>query len=210
MSKRFSTDDVSVFLYMIPFIGSFVYALYLGVVDRVSSVLSSSIYLTVTRDPFLFLLGTFSVMLGIVFEVSSAAPTERSAKLGSVGKTLQSIAVASFILALACSLYAHGFSNVSAAASDFIAGRFSLVFPLMMVLLSYLITVRINLSSIGTPTFLGIVAMLLVPVSVYEVGKRNTALGLAGALILIIVGLGLFIKSNKKTSDDVKASGVSR
>jgi hypothetical protein len=201
MSKKLSTDDASVFLYMVPFIASAVYALYLGVVNRVSFVLSSSVYLEVTRDPIVFLIGTLSVMLGVALEVSSTGPEERTAKLGSVSNTLQVIAVTSFILAGVCALYAHGFSDVSGAASDFIAGRFSLVFPIMLVLLSFLITARINLGSIGTPSILGIIAMLFVPVSVYEVGKRNTVVGLVAALVLMMAGVGLFLLSNRKASD---------
>jgi hypothetical protein len=207
MSKKFSSDDVSILLYMVPFIASGVYALYLWAVSGISSVLPESVYLTVTRNPILFLVGTFSVLLGVVLEVASAAPSGRPAKLSSVGSTLQNIAVTSFILALVCAFYANGFSNVSGAASDFLTGRFSLVFPAVMVLFSYLVTARFNLVSLGTPTILGIIAMILVPASLYEVGKRSTVLGLAVAFAFMIVGLGLFLMSHRKTADQGKVSG---
>jgi len=210
MSKKASLDDVSVLLYMVPFIASGIYGIYLGVSGKVSFLLSSSVYLAVTRDPIVFLIGTLSVMLGVVLEISSTGPAERPAKLVSVSNTLQIIAAASFTLALVCALYAHGFSDVSAAATDFITGRFSLIFPIIMVLLSFLITARIDLGSVGTPTVLGIVAMLLVPISVYEVGKRSTVLGLAGAVLLMVAGVWLFLVSNRKTPDSDKASDTDR
>jgi hypothetical protein len=201
MSKKVSSDDVSILLYMVPFIASGVYALYLWVGSGISSVLPESVYLTVTRDPILFLVGTFSVMLGVVLEVSSTGPAGRRAKLSSVSNALQTIAVASFVLALVCAFYANGFSNASGAANDFLTGRFTLVFPVLMVLFSYLITARFNLISIRTPTILGIIAMLLVPASLYEIGKRSTVLGLVVALVFMIAGLCLFLVPNRKVTN---------
>lgn len=208
MSKKVSSDDASVLLYMVPFIASGAYALYLWTVSGISSVLPESVYLTVTRDPILFLVGTFSVMLGVVLEVSSTNPAGRPAKLGSVGNTLQYIAAASFILALVCALYANGFSNISGAVSDFLGGSFNIVFPLVIVLFSYLITARFNIASVKTPAILGIIAMLLVPVSLYEVGKRSTFVGLAVAFVFMIAGLGLFLMSNRRVADQDKGSGT--
>jgi len=210
MSKRVSPDDAAVLLYVVPFFASGVYALYLWATGGISSVLPGSVYLTVTRDPILFLVGTFSVMLGVVLEVSSTSPAGRPAKLGSVGGTLQTIAAASFVLAVVCALYANGFSDLSGAMNDFLMGRFDVVFPLVMVLLSYLITARFNLASIRTPVTLGIIAMLLVPASAYVIGKRSTILGLAVAFVFMIAGLGLFLMSDRKVADQDKGSGVSK
>jgi hypothetical protein len=209
MSKKVSLDDASILLYMVPFIASGVYALYLWAASGISSVLPGSVYLTVTRDPILFLVGTFSVMLGVVLEVSSAGPAGRPAKLVSVGNTLQTVAVASFILAFVCALYANGFSDVSGAANDFLVGRFSIVFPVVIVLLSYLITVRFNLVSLRTPTLLGIIAMILAPASLYEVGKRNSSLGLVVAFVFMITGFGLFLMSDRKAADQNRGNARS-
>ena len=206
MSKKVSSDDFATLLYLVPFIASGVYGIYLGVADGVSHVLSSTVYLTVTRDPILFLIGTLSVLLGVVLEVSSTSPAGRPAKLGSVSSSLQVIAAASFVLALVCALYAHGFSDLSAAAHDFVIGRFSLIFPILLVVFSYVITVPFNLSSVGKPAILGIIAMLLVPVSVYEIGKRNALVGLGAALVLLIVGSGFFLMSTKKAPGQDKGS----
>jgi hypothetical protein len=198
MSKKVSLDDASALLYMVPFIASGVYALYLWVASGISSLLPSSVYLTVTTDPILFLVGTFSVMLGVVLEVSSTGPAGRPAKLGSIGSMLQTIAMGSFILALVCAFYAHGFYDISGAASDFLAGRFSIVFPVVMVLLSYLVSARFNLASLRTPTVLGIAAMLLSPALLYAIGRRNSTWGLVVALIFLLAGLGLFLRNSKR------------
>lgn len=210
MSKKVSLDDASVLLYMVPFVASGVYALYLWATSGISSVLPGSVYLTVTRDPILFLVGTFSVMLGVALEVSSTGPAVRTAKLGSVGGTLQTIAAASFILAVVCALYANGFSGVSGAANDYLSGRFDIIFPLVMLLFSFLITARFNLASIKTPVILGVIAMLLVPASAYEIGKRNLDLGLAVAFVFMVAGLGLFLMSDRKVDHQDKGTGTSK
>ncbi|MGD0145345.1 MAG: hypothetical protein ABSB53_00620 [Nitrososphaerales archaeon] len=207
MSKKLSSDDASVLLYMVPFIASGAYALYLWVGSGISLVLPGSVYLTVTRDPILFLAGTLCVMLGVVLEINSTAPAGRPAKLGSVGNTLQTIAVTGFILAFVCALYANGFSDGSGAVNDFLTGRFGLVFPIVMVLFSYLITARFDLVSLRTPTILGIIAMILVPASLYEIGKRSSTLGLAVAFVFMMAGLSLFLMANRKVADQDKGRG---
>jgi len=208
MNKKVSSDDASVLLYAVPFLASGIYALYLWAASGISSVLPGTVYLTVTRNPILFLVGTFSVMLGVVLEVSSTGPAGRPAKLGAVGSTLQTIAAASFILAIVCAFYSNGFSSVSGAADDFLLGRFDLIFPLVMLLFSYLITAHFDIAYVKTPTILGIIAMLLVPASLYELGKRNTIIGLAVGLAFMVAGLSLFLMSDRKVADQRKGRGV--
>ncbi len=201
MSNKGLSQDASALLYLVPFAASGVYALYLWVLGGVSPILPATVYLKVTRDPILFVVGSLSVMLGVAIEVSSTDQAGRSAKLDTLGNTLQSIAAASLILALLSAWYANGFSDVTGAATDFIVGRFGLVFPVVMVLLSYLVTAKFNLGPLRSPMVLGIVAMLLVPVSVYAFGKRNGVLGIALGLLFLVIGLALFLMSSRKRAD---------
>jgi hypothetical protein len=198
MNNRGVINDVSAVLYLVPFIVSGAYGLYLWIAGGITPILPSGVYLTVTRDPIVFVVGSLSVMLAITLDLTSTEPAGRPAMMNSLGNTLQSIAVASLVLALFCAWYANGFTDTSGAATDFIVGRFSLVFPAAMVLLSYLITAKFNLASLLSPKPLGIIAMLLVPVSVYELGKRNTILGLVVALILLVVGVVLLLRNTVK------------
>ena len=209
MNKKVNLDDISVLLYMVPFIASGVYAIYLSVVDKVSYVLSSSTYLTVTRDPNLFLLGTFCVFLGAVIEISSTSFESRTGRIADVGRTLQNISLTSLILAIICVLYANKFTDFSGAANDFVSGKFSFVFPIVMLALSYLVTARFSVGEIKTPSILGIVALLLVPVSLYELGRKNTILGLVTTFILMTIGLGLLLLS-RRSSGGGKTSGEKR
>lgn len=201
MSSKGYSKEVPDILYLVPFLVSGVYGVYLWATNGISIELPSTVFLTVTRDPYVFIIGSFAVMLGMIVEISSAEEAERQARVKSVAGTLQSIAVASLVLALVGALYCNGFLHLSDAATDFIVGRYGVVFPTMMVLLSYLITLQAKVEAVRNPKVLGVIAMLLVPAVVYEVGKRDTAGGLAIALALVIVGMFLFVRNGTKTAE---------
>jgi len=198
VSTRGRAEDFSTILYLVPFIASGVYGLVLWVQNGVSLTLPTSVYLTVTRDPYLFMLGSLSIMLGIIIEVNGTDSGTRPAKLVSLGNTLQSIAAASLILVLLSAWYANGFTDLTGMATDFIVGRYGLVFPAVLVLLSYLLSAQFNLVSLANRKVLAIVAMLLVPVSLYEIGKRDVFAGLLVSLLLLLFGLGAYLVPEKK------------
>lgn len=193
MSTSGRYGDVSAVLYLVPFLASGVYGIYLWFQAGLSYYLPSSVYLSVTRDPYVFMLGSFAIMAGVVLDLRGVDEAQRKAKLTSLGGTLQSIAIASLILVVISAFYANGFTNVGSAASDFIVGRYGLVFPATLVLLSYLVTARFDFSSIAKPRIMGLIALLLVPASIYEVGKHYFAAGLGLALVLMIFGVASFI-----------------
>jgi len=198
VSTRGRAEDFSTILYLVPFIASGVYGLVLWVQNGISLTLPTSVYLTVTRDPYLFMLGSLSIMLGIIIEVNGTDSGARTAKLVSLGNTLQSIAAASLILVLLSAWYANGFTDLTGMATDFIVGRYGLVFPAVLVLLSYFLSAQFNLVSLANRKVLAIVAMLLVPVSLYEIGKRDVFAGLLVSLLLLLFGLGAYLVPEKK------------
>jgi hypothetical protein len=197
MSRNVAGQDASALLYLVPFVASGVYGLVLWARAGLSATLPSTVYLTVTRDPILFALGSFAVMLGLVLDVRSTEPGARTNKVVSLSNTLQSMAIASLVLALISAFYANGF-DVAGAADDFIVGRYDLVFPAVLVLLSYLVSAQFKLESLKNPKTLGIIALLLVPVSIYEIGRRQTFLGLLVAFLLLLVGLAPYVMPGRK------------
>ena len=198
MSTRGRAEDFSTVLYLVPFIASGAYGLALWVQNGVSLTLPTSVYLSVTRDPYLFMLGSLSIMLGIITEVNGTDLAARPAKLISLGNTLQSIAAASLILVLLSAWYANGFTDLTGLATDFIVGRYGLVFPAILVLLSYLVSAQFKLASLANRKVLAIIAMLLVPVSLYEIGRRELVVGLLGALLLLLFGVGVYLLPERK------------
>lgn len=204
MSTRGRYEDVSTLLYLVPIVVPIVYALVLWVQGGISAVLPSSVYLTVTRDPYLFIGVSLAVMLGVIIEVNGTEPAARPAKVASLGGTLQSIAVASLVIVVIGALYANGFTDITGAATDFIVGRYGIVFPAALVLLSYLMTVQFKLPGVTRRQILAAIALLLVPASLYEIGKRETALGVGVSFVLLIIGLVLYLVPEKKPAPPTK------
>jgi hypothetical protein len=199
MSGRTSVGDITALLYLVPFAAAAVYAIVLWVQNGVSLTLPSAVYLTVTRDPSLFIVGFLAVLLGVMMEVRSTEPERRWAKLLSLSNTVQSIAGASLVLVLVCAIYANGL-DLGGAASDFVVGRYGIVFPALLFLLSYLMRVQFQLSAIRSTKFLGIVAMILVPGALYALGKLKSAADLPVALVFLVIGLVLFLWPERKKS----------
>ena len=200
MSLRGRYEDVSTLLYLVPIVVPIAYAIVLWVQGGLSVTLPSSVYLNVTRDPILFIVVSLAVMLGVIIELNGTEPKARPAKLTSLGGTLQSIAVASLVIVVIGALYANGFTDLTGAATDFVVGRYGLVFPAALVLLSYLITVRFKLPGVTRMQAVATVALLLVPVSLYELGKRETAVGIGVAFLLLIIGMALYLSPEKRSS----------
>jgi hypothetical protein len=194
MSSSGFRGDAAALLYLVPFGASAVYGLYLWVRSGISGLLPTSVYLQVARDPYLFIVGSFAVLIGAAVDIGGAEYEERQAKAKSTGSLLQSIAVASLILALGGAWYANGFVHISATVTDFMVARYTVIFPAVLVLLSYFITVQFKFQSLKSPKFIGVILILLVPAVVYEVGRRDTAGGLALALLLVAGGVWLLLR----------------
>lgn len=198
MSRSGYAEDASALLYLVPFALSGIYGLVLWAQSGASLLLPTSVYLTVTRSPYVFVAGTLAILAGVVLETSEIDPQGRQQKLASVGKELQAVAVASLVLVVISAFYANGFLDVSGAASDFMAGRYGLVFPTLMIVLSYLITAKFNFGGLAQRRVLAMVVLLLVPASLYEVGKRSIMVGLAAAFLLLVAGAALLLIPEKK------------
>ncbi|MDA4120819.1 MAG: hypothetical protein OK404_00245, partial [Thaumarchaeota archaeon] len=197
-SSRGRNEDISALLYLVPFVASGVYAIFLWVRAGVTAILPPSVYLTVTRDPILFVVGSLAVLLAVVLEVTSTDSEGRPSKVASVSNTLQSIALASLVLAFLSALYSNGFLDLSGAATDFVVGRYALVFPAVLILFSYLVRAQFRIDALLNRKTLGIVSLLLVPASLYVIGKRQPALGLGVAFVFLLIGIIPFMLPTKK------------
>jgi hypothetical protein len=92
--------------------------------------------------------------------------------------------------------YSNGFTNLSGTVGDFLVGRFSLAFPVVLILLGYLSTVPFKWGAAKNNRIVGIILMLISPPVLYEVGKRNPLVGLGISFLLILAGLYLFLRKS--------------
>jgi hypothetical protein len=86
-----------------------------------------------------------------------------------------------------------------------VVGRYDIVFPTLLFLLSYLMRVRFQFEALLSRKFLGIVAMLLVPGALYALGKLKTVADLPAALLFLAIGLVLLLWPESKASKTEEA-----
>ena len=188
--------DVALLLYAAPFIINFVYAIYLWSGLGFSSTLPQLIFLEVTQNPFIFLAGFAAVAFAVVLDFNDEPADLRRSSLFKLSGRIQAIAALSLVLSLIAAFYAAG-GDPNMTVLNVLGGRYSLVFPALLVFLSFVIlpSVRTQVSSVRN--LLVIVFLVASPVALYELGKRNTIAGLGVGLILILAAAFLLIRTKR-------------
>ena len=185
--------DLAFLLYATPFIINFAYTLYLWASSGISIMLPQLIFLEVTKSPYIFLIGFAAVVFGALLDFNSAAPDRRRNAVFSLSKRLQSIAVLSIVLALVAAWYAADFT-VGGTVFNLLDGRYALVFPALLVFLSFLILPAVRLQGANLKNLLVVLLLIGSPAAVYEIGKANTIAGLGVGVILLFLAVFLLVR----------------
>ena len=187
-----SRRDIPFLLFLVPFVLSGVYALYLWVSTGISPVLPSSVFLEVTESPYVFIVGFLAVIAGASMDIIQAEPSARRATLESESSALQKIALAALVLGGLSAWYSAGF-DPGAAATNFLDGRYVIVFPALLILFSFLFLPAVAIRGVRLRNAVVVVLLLGVPLSVHEVGKLNFFAGMASGLVLLAIALYLYL-----------------
>ena len=188
--------DVALLLYAAPFIINFAYALYLWFGSGISSTLPQFVYLEVSQSPYLFLVGFAAVALAGVIDFNAEAPESKKKSLVALSRRLQLIAFVSIVLAFLSAWYAASF-DLGTGIFNLLDGRYPLVFPALLVLLSFLILPSVKLQGANRKNLLVVVLLIASPAVLYELGKRNTSAGLGVGLILLLAAAFLIVRDSK-------------
>jgi uncharacterized membrane protein YhaH (DUF805 family) len=192
MNSSENRQDIPFLLFLVPFAASAIYAIYLWVSVGLSATLPQSVFLQVTESPYVFLVGFVAVMLGAVIDVQLEEPAKRRLKLIQESNTLQIVAVVALILGALSAWYAAGF-DPGLAASNVLEGRYVVVFPALVIIVSFLFLPAVTIKR-GQATGLAIIVLLLaVPLSIDEIGKRNFYAGLGAGVALLAIALYLYL-----------------
>jgi hypothetical protein len=188
--------DIALFLYAAPFILNFVWALYLWSGTGLSRILPQLVFLEVTQNPYLFLAGFAAVALAALIDFNSEPQERKKSALSTLSKRLQAIAFLSVVLALVSAWYAADF-NIGGTFFNLLDGRYPLVFPALLVFLSFIILPSVRLQGANARNLLVVVFLVASPVAIHELGKRNTVAGLGVGLILILAAVFLLLRDKK-------------
>lgn len=200
MSKTLDElGDLAFFLYLTPFIATFLYTMYLWVQNGISPVLPQLVFLEVTQSPYLFLVGVVAVTLAGVLDVRDENPASRRAAVQRLSQRLQAIALACIVLAAIAAVYSSG-GDLGNAFFNLLDGRYPLVFPALLVLMSFLILPAMDVSKLGPQAIrylLVVILLLASPLALHEVGKLDTVGGIGTSLVLLLAAAALFLRTQK-------------
>ena len=198
MNSLQEKQDLPFLLFLVPFAASGIYAIFLWVTTGISATLPSSVFLQVTENPYIFLVGFLAVIAGVTLDVLQEEPAKRRAALLHESSTLQKLALVTLVLGAVCALYAGKF-DVGTAAGYIAEGRYAIVFPALLVLFSFLFLPTLTMKTSQVRNVVVVVLLLAVPLSVDELGKRNFFAGMAVGLVLVAIALYLYLSTRNSS-----------
>ncbi len=190
--KKDSVEDAALILYLIPILLNGGYGLWKWVTGGADLAALQQIYINLTREPVVFLAGLIAVCLAVVLDARYLSPIE------DVDRRVTRLAVFCFITALIIALISTGF-NLSSGLTLFLQGRYALIFPALLMVLSFLFRVRgVSSTSLkGVRRWLSLLLLLISPLSLYLLWRLGVVwyAVFAVPLLLVIASLALMIRS---------------
>lgn len=205
MNRPELLEDSTFILYLIPLILSGGYALVLWISAGFSAALPENVYLAVTKNPYVFLIGLVSVCVGALVEVYSSPRKTRLVKLGENSKRMQILAVVCVVTAIVFAWTTTGYSsNLAQALVTFLNGRYSIIYPVILLVMSFLISPSIRVKMSRGPGLRESVSIALVtasPLLIFGLWRLDSpwwqTLGLP--FIILIAGISLSFLNLRST-----------
>lgn len=194
MNQDEVAEDIAFLLYLLPMLASAGYALVLWVPRGLSASLPEDIYLIVTKEPLVFLLGFSAICVALLIEMYILKTGSAQEKLASSSHKMQRLSIACVLLAALSAWSASGYSgNVGRTAALFLSGRYSLIFPLLTLITSFVLTaprVR-DVQRKAVVDALSVGALIVSPVLLYFTWRVGLPWTMSFGVSLLVLGAGL-------------------
>ncbi len=199
LQKAETTENISFILYLVPLISSTIYAISLWTSEGLSSTLPETVYLSVTKDPYLFLVGFLAICCAVLIEVFGSSKESRLSRIETNSKQIQILAVISFSAAVLSVWSTIGYSfDISRTLQILLAGRYALIFPLMLFILAFLLntSLKFNLLSFNNlmknASFILMIASPLIFYGLWRIHVPWEGI-ISITLIILIIGVALIL-----------------
>ena len=199
LQKAETTENISFILYLVPLISSTIYAISLWASEGLSSTLPETVYLSVTKDPYLFLIGFLAICCAVLIEVFGSSKESRLSRIETNSKQIQILAVISFSAAVLSVWSTIGYSfDISRTLQILLAGRYALIFPLMLFILAFLLntSLKFNLLSFNNlmknASFILMIASPLIFYGLWRIHVPWEGI-ISITLIILIIGVALIL-----------------
>ncbi len=199
LQRAETTENISFILYLVPLISSTIYAISLWASEGLSSTLPETVYLSVTKDPYLFLIGFLAICCAVLIEVFGSSKESRLSRIETNSKQIQILAVISFSAAVLSVWSTIGYSfDISRTLQILLAGRYALIFPLMLFILAFLLntSLKFNLLSFNNlmknASFILMIASPLIFYGLWRIHVPWEGI-ISITLIILIIGVALIL-----------------
>ncbi|HJN57671.1 MAG: hypothetical protein QF812_03610 [Nitrososphaerales archaeon] len=199
LQKAETTENISFILYLVPLISSTIYAISLWTSEGLSSTLPETVYLSVTKDPYLFLISFLAICCAVLIEVFGSSKESRLSRIETNSKQIQILAVISFSAAVLSVWSTIGYSfDISRTLQILLAGRYALIFPLMLFILAFLLntSLKFNLLSFNNlmknASFILMIASPLIFYGLWRIHVPWEGI-ISITLIILIIGVALIL-----------------
>ncbi len=199
LQRAETTENISFILYLVPLISSTIYAISLWASEGLSLILPETVYLSVTKDPYLFLIGFLAICCAVLIEVFGSSKESRLSIIEANSRQIQVLAVISFSAAVLSVWSTIGYSfNISRILQILLEGRYALVFPLMLFILAFLLntSLRFNLLSFNNLVKnVSLILMISSPLIFYGLWRIHVPWEgiISITLITLITGVALLL-----------------
>jgi hypothetical protein len=189
--KKDSVEDAAFILYIIPILLNGGYGLWCWVSKGADLAALQQVYLQLTREPVIFLVGLLAVCIAVVLDARYLSLIE------VVDRRVTRLAVFCFITALATALLSTRF-NIGNGLTLFLQGRYALIFPVLLMVLTFLFRVR-EVSSASFKSagrWLSLLLLLVSPLTLYLLWRLGVVwyAVFAVPLILVIASVALMMR----------------
>ena len=199
LQKAETTENISFILYLVPLISSTIYAISLWTSEGLSLTLPETVYLSVTKDPYLFLISFLAICCAVLIEVFGSSKESRLSRIETNSKQIQILAVISFSAAVLSVWSTIGYSfDISRTLQILLAGRYALIFPLMLFILAFLLntSLKFNLLSFNNlmknASFILMIASPLIFYGLWRIHVPWEGI-ISITLITLIIGVALIL-----------------
>ncbi|MEM1993950.1 MAG: hypothetical protein QXW32_00510 [Nitrososphaerales archaeon] len=186
--KKDSVEDAAFILYIFPILINGAYGLWSWIAGGADLDVLQKVYLNITREPIIFLAGLLAVCVAVLLD------TKYLGSLEDIDRRVTRLAYFCFITALIIAIVSTGF-NIASSLTLFLQGRYALIFPALLVLLSLLMRLRGLSLGFSNGVFRGIslILLLISPLTLYILWRLGAAWYIIFAVpfILIIASIGL-------------------
>ena len=207
LQRAETAENISFILYLVPLISSTIYAISLWASEGLSSTLPETVYLTVTKDPYLFLIGFLAICCAVLIEVYGSSKESKLNRIEANSRQLQILAVISISAAILSVWSTIGYSiNISGILQILLAGRYALIFPLMLFILAFLLNTSLKFNLLSFDNLIknaSLILMIASPLIFYGLWRIHVPWEgiISITLITLITGAALLIYKGPEQSN---------